>query len=434
MDVNQLIKNAGHKSLLPLQKKALEVSSAKDHIILLSKTGSGKTLAFLLSIINLLQDDTRGVQALIVAPTRELCLQIEEEFKSLKSGFHSVVCYGGHPVRIEANNLKANPSVVIGTPGRLCDHITRENLDLNATHFFIVDEYDKCLEFGFKEELDFIHHKLGDLSTRMFVSATELDETPYRNDDDSSETINFIKEDDTIDLTTYFVDYQKDLKGALIGLMNQFQLERTILFCNYREVVDDIVGFFEDHEITSIGYHGGLEQEDRERAIIKFKNKSANILVCTDLGSRGLDISDVEHVVHYQYPSSKEAFIHRNGRTARMESTGNVYLFIGDNTQLPEYIEKPNKQFSIKNTENLYPLPEFETIYFSAGKKDKINKIDFVGFLSKVGKLKPNEIGLINVLDHTSYVAIARDKVRQTLGRIKGEKVKGKKLKIELSK
>ena len=217
----------------------------------------------------------------------------------------------------------------------------------------------------------------------------------------------------------------------MVETVCSFGTEKSIVFCNYREVVEDVVKRLNDERIFSIGYHGGLDQGERERALIKYRNGSFNTLVCTDLGSRGLDIPEVKHVLHYQYPNSKEAFVHRKGRTARMSSDGASYLFIGPETQLPEYLEDPTQTFTpgeYKDTN-----PEWETLYFSGGKKEKINKIDLVGFLSKKGELGKGEIGLITVLDHTSYVAVKKSLIREVLKRIRGEKIKGKKLKVEVS-
>ena len=205
-----------------------------------------------------------------------------------------------------------------------------------------------------------------------------------------------------------------------------------MVFVNYREVCDDLVDHLSECGIVSAVYHGGLDQETRERELIKFSNGSANTIVCTDLGSRGLDIPDVKHIVHFQYPSSLEAFTHRKGRTARMDESGFSYLFIAPNRQLPEYIMPPKEDYTFEPQAS--QLPEYETIYISGGKKEKIGKIDVVGFFSKIGKLNGKEIGLIDVKDHLTYVAIKRSKVDQVFKTIQGERLKGKRMKIERSK
>jgi superfamily II DNA/RNA helicase len=432
--ISKLLNNAGFHELKEIQRQAIDASALSNHIVLLSKTGSGKTLAFLLSMLAKLDKKTKGTQAIIIAPTRELSQQIDKAFRTLKSDYKSVVCYGGHPLRIEANNLREDPAVIIGTPGRLCDHITRGNIGLHDTACFIIDEYDKCLEFGFKNEMDFIYHKLANIRFKLFASATNLGDLPYSGNNDTPVTIDALSEDEKVDITEYHVMHDSDVKSGLVKLLKHFQQERTIIFCNYREVVDDVMYFLQDNGILSIGYHGGLEQDEREMALIKFRNGSSNILVSTDLASRGLDIADVKHIVHFQYPSSEEAYIHRNGRTARMDESGSIYLFQNKHGQLPEYLSIPEQKFNLESKVNHYETPRWKTLYFSGGKKNKINKIDIVGFLAKVGGLEKNQIGLIDVLDYTSYVAVDRIQVKDLLNRIEGKKIKGKKLKIEISK
>jgi ATP-independent RNA helicase DbpA len=177
-----------------------------------------------------------------------------------------------------------------------------------------------------------------------------------------------------------------------------------------------------------------MEQDERERALIQFRNGSFHTLICTDLGSRGLDIPEIQHVVHFQFPQSEEAFIHRNGRTARMKSNGSSYLLLNKDENTPDYLEVPRSEFKLP-TNRTHPVASpWVTLYFSGGKKDKINKIDIVGFLVQKGNLLKEEIGLITVLDFATYAAVKRDNVKSLLAAIRLEKVKGKKLKIEISK
>ena len=433
MDINSLIKNAGHTSLIDIQSDSVEAFKSNDNVILYSKTGSGKTIAFLLSLLSKIDTNKSGVQAIILAPSRELSLQIEEVFRSLKSGQKITICYGGHSMRTEENSLAESPSVVVGTPGRICDHIERGNLLLDNCTFFTIDEFDKCLELGFSEEMSYIARKLPALKNRMLVSATRMEEIPdYLHS--NYHTLDRISDDDEIAIQEHLVKYDYDIVEALGTLLKSFGNERTIVFCNYREVSEDVSFQLEDHDVTSVFYHGGLEQDERERALIKFRNGSSTVLVCTDLGARGLDIPDVMHIVHYQYPGSEEAFIHRKGRTARMSANGHSYLFKGENNQLPMYIQTPDSTIDLNLMVNDPVKPEWITLYFSGGKKDKVNKIDIVGFLSKKGDLGKGEIGLITVQDRACYVAVKSAKVKSVLAKIRGEKVKGKRLKIEISK
>jgi len=429
----QYIKNAGHQELMDIQRDAVTSFETYDNVKLYSKTGSGKTIAFLLSVLSKFDESREGVQSIILAPTRELCLQIEDVFRSLKSGRKVTVCYGGHSVKVEENSLSESPEIVIGTPGRIVDHIHRRNLNLRHCPFIVVDEFDKCLEFGFGEEMGIILEQLRNLKNRMLVSATRMEETPEYFKADYY-TIDAVKEDDSLEINEHIVDSGKNILHSLGALLASFKNEKAIVFCNYREVSEDVSYRLKDEGITSVFYHGGLEQVDRERALIKFRNGTSNVLVCTDLGSRGLDVPEINHIVHYQYPNSEEAFTHRKGRTARMSASGHSYLFYGESTQLPEYIVEPKSRINTQDLKVDHVIPEWTTVYFSAGKKDKVNKIDFVGFLSKKGMLQKDEIGLITVQDRSSFVAVKRDTVQALLKRIQNEKVKGKKLKIDIAK
>ena len=432
-DLTKYLKNAGHKELLPIQRQSVKASAAHPNVIVYSKTGSGKTLAFLLSVLNAVDINKQGIQALILAPSRELCLQIESVFRSLKTGKKVLACYGGHSIRSEENSLTESPAILIGTPGRLADHIDRGNLDaLINTPFLVIDEFDKCLEFGFEEDMDYIVGNLGGLQHKMLVSATRLKDFPEYLDLQNEKVIDALSEDDTINITEHLIEYKGEILETLFQLLCSFDNEKSIVFCNYREVAEDVSNQLNDMALTSVFYHGGMEQDRRERALIKYRNGSSNILVCTDLGARGLDIPEVKHIIHFQYPGSLEAFVHRQGRTARMSTDGHSYLFKGTRTEFPMYITPPESRFSV-NEAQLIPKPEWTTVYFSGGKKDKINKIDLVGFLFKVGKLQKNEIGLITVQDRAAYVAIARKEANTLVKRIRKEKVKGKRLKIAIS-
>tara|TARA_R110002072_G_scaffold282761_1_gene445837 strand:- start:60908 stop:62218 length:1311 start_codon:yes stop_codon:yes gene_type:complete len=431
--LQSFLRNAGHSEMMQIQQDAVDTICDVDNVILYSKTGSGKTLAFLFAILAKMENDSDELEAIILAPSRELTIQIEEVFRSLKTGKKITVCYGGHSVKTEENSLSQSPNIVVGTPGRIVDHIHRRNLDLRTCPMLVIDEFDKCLEFGFSEEMGFIAERMRALQQRMLVSATKMDEIPEYLEA-KYHVIDALKENDEIAVTEHLVHSGKNIVGTLATLLESFENEKAIVFCNYREVSEDVSYRLKDLGVSSVFYHGGLEQVDRERALIKFRNGTSNVLVCTDLGSRGLDIPEIKHIVHYQYPNSEEAFTHRKGRTARMSATGHSYLFFGEDTQLPEYIEEPSSKINVNDLTTSPVIPEWTTIYFSAGKKDKVNKIDFVGFLSKKGMLKKDEIGLITVQDRMSFVAVKRELVSDVLKKIRHEKVKGKKLKMDVAR
>ncbi len=432
--IDAILKNLKFNALTDVQNEVLEKRQESKNILLLSPTGSGKTLAFLLPLALSLDNKMSGVQCLILAPTRELALQISNVFKEMKTGFQSTVCYGGHSLQIEKNNLSVAPSVIIGTPGRITDHISRGNIELKHVQHLIIDEYDKCLELGFEEQLSYILGAMNNIQSTTLVSATELESIPAYFPFSQYETVNFLHQETQLNLTYWKLTVDKETETRqMASLLSSFKGEPTLVFCNFRETTEYLQEEMEKFAVESIVYHGGLEQEERERALIKFRNGSVSTLICTDLGSRGLDIPDIQNVVHFQYPQTRDAYVHRNGRTARMKSDGNIYLLIDKKATLPDYIDAPKNEVQLNNRIYAFESP-WITLYFSAGKKDKINKIDLVGFLTQKGELKKEEIGLITVRDHSSYVAVSRKKVKETLNKIRIHKVKGKKLRIAISK
>jgi ATP-dependent RNA helicase DeaD len=208
--------------------------------------------------------------------------------------------------------------------------------------------------------------------------------------------------------------------------------ESTIIFCNHRDTVERIAEFLDEMGVVNSFFHGGLDQQERERTMIKFRNGSSNYLVTTDLAARGLDIPEIKYIIHYHMPPKEDGFIHRNGRTARMSSSGTSYILVSRDEELPNYI---SSQPEIEKLEDitLPKKPEWTTLYLSGGKKDKINKIDIVGFLSKKGNLEKFDLGLIIVQDFSSYAAVKTKKINKLLETIRNEKIKGKKLKIEIA-
>lgn len=431
---NSLV-NIGFKALNELQHETVKQSANNKNLLILSQTGSGKTFAFLLPMLFNLKPNATGIQAMILAPSRELAMQIENVFRSMKTNFKVLTCYGGHSMRVETNSLTESPAVLIGTPGRICDHITRGNLELGDIEQLIIDEYDKCLEFGFEDQMKFIHQDLTSLNRTTLVSATELKEFPSFLSFNDPAIIDHLDHSQQPDITFWkFPVSNRNKFDQLFELLCSFNGELTIVFCNFREATESLAEFLSENGYEAQVYHGGMEQEERERALIKFRNGTSHTLICTDLGSRGLDIPEIQHVVHFQYPNSKEAFIHRNGRTARMKANGSSYLLISNDEETPEYLEIPDTEYRTPKEDPIPVQSPWVTLYFSGGKKDKINKIDIVGFLGQKGGIKKEEIGLITVMDFSSFVAVKRKNVKALLNIITKEKVKGKKLKIAIAK
>jgi ATP-independent RNA helicase DbpA len=430
------LKKLGIEMLNTMQLETIKIIDEHKDLVLLSPTGSGKTLAFLLPLIEQINAQSEQTQLLILAPSRELAIQIEQVIRSLGAGLKTLCCYGGHLIQTERNSLKHPPEVIVGTPGRVADHIRRGHISTQYIKHLVLDEFDKSLELGFHNEMKEIIADLHRVKQRILTSATAMDEIPDFVRIKDYETLNFLPQQQIQDnLTLKAVRSEgKDKLEAFFQLACQLGNEPMVVFVNHREAADRISGHLKDMGLAHDIFHGGLKQEERERALIKFRNGSHHILLTTDLASRGLDIPDIKYVIHYHLPKEKEVFIHRNGRTARMKASGMAYLILAEEEAIPEYIEASITFETLNTTHPLPESPQWQTIYIGHGKKDKVNKIDIVGLFIKKGKLQKNELGIIDVLDHSAFVAIERSKVNKVIELLKNERIKGKKLKMSISK
>ncbi len=435
--IDNLLTNLRIEELNEMQKATLEAAKKHNNLVLLSATGSGKTLAFLLPLLQRLDGQNKNTQALVIVPSRELALQIETVFKTMGTGFKVTCCYGGHKREIEENNLVQAPALIIGTPGRLADHIRRGNITVQSITTLVLDEFDKSLEQGFEEEMAFVIGSLPALQKRILTSATEAVELPAFIGAENPYRLNFLPEGQAVKtaLTIQTVlSPDKDKIETLFNLICQVGNRATIVFCNHREAVERTSQLLAEKGITNTFYHGAMEQQEREVALAKFRNGSVNVLVTTDLASRGLDIAHIRYIIHYHLPPTEAAFTHRNGRTARMDASGTAILLLGPEEKLPDYITSEVETLEVTTGHPLPEKPKWTTLFIGAGKKDKVNKVDIVGFLSKKGELKKEDIGLIEVKDFFSFVAVRKAKASHTLHLVNGEKIKNKKVKIAVAK
>ncbi len=431
-----ILSNLGIEDLNEMQIAAkAAVLSSSSSIILLSPTGSGKTVAFLLPVLELLKADVKGVQVLIVVPSRELAIQIEQVWKKMSTGYKVNVCYGGHSIDTELRNLSNPPALLIGTPGRLKDHLERESFTTNSIHTMVLDEFDKSLQMGFQDEMSYIIGQLCNLEKKILTSATSDVEIPKFTQIISPKILDYTKKESNDGLLMRLViSPEKDKIETLFQLICTFQSEPALIFCNHREVAERISDMLIAKGIQTGYYHGGMDQDDRERVLIQFRNYSLRYLVTTDLATRGLDIPEMKHVIHYHLPAKDTEFMHRNGRTARMHAEGTAYILLHKDERTPDYLPTHIKVFSVQNGKSLPDRPEFQTIYVSGGKKNKLNKSDIVGFFLQKGGLDKADLGLIEVKDFISFVAVRSSKVKEFLAAIKDEKMKGKKYKIEVAR
>lgn len=435
--INKTLENLKISSLNKMQLATIETAKTATDILLLSPTGSGKTVGFLLPVLSSLTSENKGVQALILVPSRELALQIEQVFKQMNTGFKVNCCYGGHSTRTEKNNLSHPPAILVGTPGRIAYHIGHNNVDTGSIHTLVLDEFDKALELGFKEEMSLIIGQLRNLKKRILTSATTMKEIPSFTGVQNPVELNFLHDSSPTTAALklkYLKAEDTDKLTILFALICKLQNKSTLVFCNHRDAVERISILLEEKGLPHGVFHGGLEQEDRERALIKFRNGSHRLLITTDLASRGLDIPEIEAVIHYQLPTTLDIFTHRNGRTARMNAEGTSYLLLSANDHLPSFISETIELDTLPEKNTLPGKVPWQTLYIAAGKKEKINKMDIVGMLLQKGKLAKEELGLIEVLDHSSYAAIKSNKIIHVVDLIRNEKIKNKKVKLEISK
>lgn len=424
------------ETLTPMQEDALTACRKHNDVVLLSPTGTGKTLAYLLPMIEGLQVGKEGVQAMVIVPSRELALQIDSVIKAMALPWKAMSVYGGRAAMDEHRTMKGvNPSIIIGTPGRLNDHLSKGNIDAKSIQLLVIDEFDKCLELGFQGEMQQVIEQLPAVRRRYLTSATDMDEIPQFTGVRTPFKINYLEADNESRVHTYVVHSEsKDKLQTLYKLLCTLNGGQAIVFCNHRESVDRVGGYLREQKLAHEAYHGGMEQEIRERALYKFRNGSSNVLISTDLAARGLDIPEVQHIIHYHLPGGEDAYIHRTGRTARWTAEGSSYLILHSEEHTPEYLTTTIEDYPLSERVGRPEQPAWTTIYIGRGKKDKINKVDIAGFLYKKGQLTREDVGNIDVHDYYAYVAVRRTKVKQLLSMVANEKIKGLKTKMEIAK
>ena len=440
MDIDKILKKLRISELNEMQQHAAEAILCSDgDVVLLSPTGTGKTLAYLLPLIQQLDATSDDVQALVVVPGRELALQSDTVLRDMGSGIRSASCYGGRATMDEHRKLKeVNPQIIFGTPGRLNDHLDKENINRYHIRWLVIDEFDKCLAMGFHQEMQKLIKSLPALQRRILLSATNAEQIPqFVNMAKKGTLVDFLPEEEQTSerVTLYEVKSpQKDKLETLRNLLLGFGDESSIVFLNYRDSVERVNNYLAEQGFVPSFFHGGLEQKQREAALYRFSNGSANVLVATDLASRGLDIPDIQNIIHYHMPESEEGYIHRVGRTARWDKQGRAFFITGPEEHIPEYVEGNIEEYSppsLPREGQGVSLPRMATLYIGKGKKDKVSKGDIVGFLCKKGGLQADEIGRIDVNDRYTYVAVKREKLQQVIRQTQGEKIKGIKTIIE---
>lgn len=428
------------EALNEMQEEVVKVAKGKKDIHLLAPTGSGKTLAFLLAIAAKIDwEKTNETQAMIIVPTRELALQIEQVWRKMSVGHKITACYGGHKREIEENNLIEPPLLIVGTPGRLADHLRRGNIQTENLSNLVLDEYDKSVEWGFQDDIEEVLSFLKNIDFTLLASATMADELPEFLPIKEEQIVDFRPEDEEelpIRIDVKLVPTKaKDKLPELAQLLCRLGERRSIIFCNHKEVVERVSKYLTDLRIPNSHYHGSMQQFEREAALFQFKSGTVNFLVTTDLAARGLDIDYIRNIIHYNVPFDEATYTHRNGRTARQDRSGSIFIMEKRDEDLPEFINI-DEEWNLDMDAPL-KVPErskWSTVYVPLGRKNKVSRGDYVGFFTNRGQLKFEDVGLIEVKDFISYIAIRRSKVGHVMELVKTHRIKNKKVKMQIVK
>jgi len=418
------------EKLNPMQEESKLAIHSNSEIVLISPTGSGKTLAFLLPIIAELDSKLEEVQVIIIVPSRELAIQIEQVAREMGTGYRIEVVYGGRSFSKDKVNLQSRPALLVGTPGRVAAHLRREVFSTDFVKTLVLDEFDKSLEIGFEEEMVEILEFLPNIDKKILTSATQNVEIPYFVELNDPVFIKYDKDDsDRLKIKTV-ISPDKDKLETLAKLLNHIGNKPGIVFCNFKDSIKRVSDYLNENGIKHGCFYGNMEQKDRERALIKFRNGTHQILLATDLAARGIDVPEIEFIIHYHLPYKENEFTHRNGRTARMFSNGTAYVLKWEEEDLPDFAN--SAEVEDIEISKVLRASDWQTLFVSGGRKDKISKGDIAGLFIKQGGLDKDDIGVIELKHDCAFVAVKRKKAQKLIQKTNNIKLKKKKVRISI--
>lgn len=434
------LESLGYHTATPVQAASIPEALQGKDLIVQAKTGSGKTAAFGLGLLEGINQRFFGVQALVLCPTRELADQVSTELRKLARcipNLKLVVLCGGKPLRQQADSLQHGAHIVVGTPGRIKDHLSRETLNLEGLKTLVLDEADRMLDMGFQEEIDHIIRNTPEDRQTLLFSATypdaikkmcgSIQKNPQMISIDTTHETQVIKQ--------YFYQINPSQRDdTLLGLFEHYQPESTVVFCRTKVQCRAVAAFLQEHHIQATAIHGDLEQDERDEVLLMFANKSCSVLVATDVAARGLDIKGLQAVINYELPHDPEIYVHRIGRTGRAGESGlALSLFIEEEVRRIIAIEdyqsmtcEAESAATLNRQQRFSVQPPMVTLQFNAGKKNKMRPGDLLGALTKDAGLAGSQIGKIDILEQSSYVAIEREAVARALSYFRNGKVKGR--------
>jgi len=435
----------GFTSMTPIQEQALPLVLAGNDVIARAKTGSGKTVAFGLALLSKLDVKQFTTQALVICPTRELADQVANEIRRLArlmSNVKVLTLCGGVPVGPQIGSLEHGAHIIVGTPGRLADHLQRQSLDLKQLNMLILDEADRMLEMGFEDDINRILTASPISRQTLLFSATYPDTIMKMSEKIQNSPVMIATDEQNNEIEQYFYEIENHQRDrTLAKIINLNPCESTIVFCNTKVACQDIESYLNRLGYSAIALHGDLEQREREQVLFQFANKSCAILVATDVAARGLDIKELDVVINYQITPDPEVYVHRIGRTGRAGAKGLAITLVAINEVVrANMIEKEfNFKLTWKSLPNLtidatnIVMPNMQTLCLTIGRKNKVRPGDILGALTKDANLESKNIGKINITELYTYIAVERTAVKQTLsyfqqGKIKGKSVRARKL------
>ncbi len=452
----QVVQELGFKHMTPIQALSIPLLLEGKDLVGQAQTGSGKTAAFILPILEKINLQRSQIQALILCPTRELCTQVAREIRKLgrrHAGLQVLILAGGQPIYLQFNALQKGTHWVVGTPGRLLDHLRRKTLDLKMVHSLVLDEADRMLDMGFREDLEKIVQEVPPTRQTVFFSATfprsieKMSQMFQKNPIHVRPTTDPQLSESTPDIHQIAYETTSEHKfQLLLQLLQHYPAESILIFCNLKATVSDLTRELHHSHVSVACLHGDLDQSMRDRVLAQFRNHSTRVLVATDVAARGLDVENLGLVCNFDLPLQAEVYIHRIGRTGRAGNKGLALSLITSRderklTAIEKMTRTPIKRLSqatfqpkIRTTPPVHaPLTALmETLYISAGRKDKMRPGDILGALTgDAGHLNTLDIGKIEIHDRFSYVAVSKSIVLLALQRLRDGRIKGRKFQIE---
>jgi ATP-independent RNA helicase DbpA len=434
------LKDLGYLSMTPIQEKSLPLMLAGKDVIAQAKTGSGKTAAFALALLARLEVQRFAIQALVLCPTRELADQVAGEIRRLARASHNIkvltLC-GGVAIGPQRGSLEHGAHIIVGTPGRILDHLRKGSLTLESVQQLVLDEADRMLDMGFADAVDTIVTACSPERQTLLFSATYPEgikkiSARYQHAPQDV-TVESFHTEQQIEQHFYELREADSKTRAVQQLLAEFQPQSAIVFCNTKQQCHDLYSALREQGISALALHGDLEQKDRDRVLVCFANKSCALLIATDVAARGIDIKDLDAVINFELAHDPEVHIHRIGRTARAGASGLALTMVapkelGRVNRLEDYLAATITLEPLPHSNQTYTyVPEMVTLCIDGGKKDKLRAGDVLGALTKDAGLAGASVGKITIFNFCTYVAVHRSVAKAALQHLQNGKLKGRK-------